>query len=105
MRIRCASSERIRVASEREAYSVERHVGADTPPMFLAQAADDPVSPVDNSLMMFAALRTAKAPSELHVFQTGGHGWGMGRPETEVRVWPELFATWARLNKFLPTQP
>ena len=46
-------------ASEREAYSVERHVGADTPPTFLAQAADDPVCPVENSLMMFAALRTA----------------------------------------------
>ncbi len=91
--------------AESEDYSVERHVEARAPPMFLAQAADDPISPLDNSLMMFAALRAARAPAELHVFQTGGHGWGMGRPETEVRVWPELFATWARLNNFLPTQP
>ena len=63
IRIRCASSsERIRAHAEREAYSVERHVGKDTPPTFLAQAADDLVCPVDNSLMMFAALRTARIP-------------------------------------------
>jgi acetyl esterase/lipase len=92
-------------SAENEDYSVERHVGERAPPMFLAQAADDPISPLDNSLMMFAALRAARAPGELHVFQTGGHGWGMGRPESEVHVWPELFAAWARSNNFLPTQP
>lgn len=91
--------------AESEEYSAERHVGERAPPMFLAQAADDPISPLDNSLMMFAALRAARRPAELHVFQTGGHGWGMGRPETEVRAWPALFATWTRRNGFLPAQP
>ena len=88
-------------ASEREAYSVERHVGADTPPTFLAQAADDPVCPVENSLMMFAALRTAQIPTEMHIFQSSGHGWGLGRAGTEARAWPELFVRWAKQNSLL----
>lgn len=91
--------------AESEAFSVERHVGRDAPPMFLAQAADDPISPVDNSLMMFAALRAAHVAAEMHIFQSGGHGWGMGRPGTEVQAWPNMFARWAVQNALLPTQP
>lgn len=90
------------VLADSEEFSVERHVDEHAPPMFLAQSANDPKSPLENSLMMFAALRAVRTPSELHVFQTGGHGWGMGRPQTEVRAWPVLFATWARLNGFFP---
>ena len=87
--------------AEREAYSVERLVGGDTPAAFLAQAADDPICPVENSLMMFAALRTARIPTEMHIFQSGGHGWGLGRPGTEVHAWPELFVRWAKQNSLL----
>ena len=88
--------------ADAEARSVERHVDAATPPTFLAQAVDDPISPVDNSLMMFAALRAARVPAELHVFQSGGHAWGLGHPGTEVQAWPQLFAGWAMRNAFLP---
>ena len=89
--------------AQSEANSVERHVGPGFPPTFLAQAADDPISPVDNSLMMFDALRAAKVAAELHVFQFGGHGWGMGQPGTEVHAWPALFTKWAVQNAFLPS--
>ena len=88
-------------AAEREAYSVERHVGADTPPMFLAQAADDPICPVENMLTMFGALRTARIPAEMHIFQSAGHGWGLGRQGSEVNGWPELFLRWAAQNSLL----
>ncbi len=87
------------------AFSVERQVNAGTPPVFLVQAADDPISPIENSLMMFAALRAAKVAAELHVFQSGGHGFGLGRPGTEVHAWPELFTAWAELNQFRPARP
>lgn len=86
--------------AESDAYSVERQVGADAPPIFLAQAADDPVSPVDNSLLMFEALRAAGVAAELHIFQTGRHGWGLGRRGTEVHAWPRLFVSWAGRNGF-----
>jgi acetyl esterase/lipase len=81
---------------------VERLVTAETPPMFLAQAADDPISPIENALMMFSAVRAAHVAAEMHVFQAGGHGWGLGRPGTEERAWPALFVAWAVLNRFFP---
>jgi acetyl esterase/lipase len=75
-------------------YSVERQVRPGCPPIFLAQAADDPVSPIENSLLMFAAARQAGMPPEMHVFRRGGHGWGLGTPGSEVAAWPQLYANW-----------
>jgi hypothetical protein len=53
---------------------------------------------------MFAAMRTAGRPVELHIFQSGGHSWGMGRSGSEVAGWPALFAAWARTIGVLPSQ-
>jgi acetyl esterase/lipase len=75
-----------------EAFSVERQVTPEMPPVFLAHALDDPIAPVDNTRLMVAACRAAQVPVEAHLFKTGGHGWGMGRGETEQ--WPGLFARW-----------
>ena len=78
-------------------YSVEQHVTAGvTPPTFLAQANDDPISPVENSHLMYNALQQNNIERELHIFATGGHGWGMGAPGTEETQWPELFKEWAQ---------
>jgi acetyl esterase/lipase len=88
-------------AAESAALSVNLHVDAGAPPMFLAQALDDPISPVDNTLLMFAALRAARVPGALHVFQRGGHGWGLGAPGSEEQAWPGLFEQWARLNRLV----
>lgn len=85
----------------RDAYSVELQVGAGMAPVFLAQALDDPIAPIDNSLLMAAALRAAKVPVESHLFQSGGHGWGMGKAGTPVHAWPQLFQAWAGKNGFL----
>ena len=80
--------------AERTAYSVERAVTAATPPTFLCAADDDPDVPTENSLMMFAALRAAKVPSEMHIFEKGSHGFGLGPPTLPVSQWPELFLRW-----------
>ncbi|WP_347555828.1 alpha/beta hydrolase [Robbsia sp. KACC 23696] len=79
------------------ALSVDRQVNEATPPVFLAQATDDPISPVDNSLLMYSAMRSAGRPVDLHLFQSGGHGWGLGRPGTEQTLWPALFQRWMGL--------
>jgi acetyl esterase/lipase len=76
-------------------YSVERQVRPGCPPIFLAQAADDPVSPIENSLLIVSALLQAKLSPEMHVFRRGGHGWGLGTPGSEVAAWPQLYANWA----------
>ncbi len=76
--------------------SPEQLVEAGTPPLFLVHAADDPTSPVANSLAMFQAAKQRGVPAELHVFPRGGHGFGLGRPASPERAWPELFAAWVR---------
>ncbi|AOJ83455.1 Twin-arginine translocation pathway signal sequence domain protein [Burkholderia savannae] len=88
--------------ADSEALSANLHVSPRTPPTFLAHAFDDPIAPIDNSLLMASALRAAQVSVELHAFQTGGHGWGMGKPGSAVRAWPALFEQWARLNRLLP---
>jgi len=84
------------------AYSPHRHATAETPPTFLVHAADDPSVPLDNSLQYLAALRAAKVPAEAHIFEEGGHGFGIylarGKP---AQAWPELFLTWAKRREFL----
>ena len=84
-----------------QAYSAELHVSGATPPTFLAHAADDPIAAVGQSLVMFGALRAKSVPAELHVFENGGHGWGLGQPGSLVSAWPRLFAAWARSHGFM----
>ena len=52
---------------------------------------------------MFDALHKQSVPSELHVFESGGHGWGLGTPGTLVAAWPRLFADWMRSHGWLPS--
>lgn len=79
----------------REAYSCQRLVGATTPPSFLCAAADDRDVPIENTLGMFASLRAAHVPAEMHIFEEGGHGFGIrlaaGKP---AFYWPDLLLHW-----------
>jgi acetyl esterase/lipase len=77
-------------------YSAELHVKPGMPRTLLIHATDDEAVPVENSLLMFSALRAAKVPTELHVFDSGGHGFGMrGIIGNDVAAWPRLVQTWA----------
>jgi len=84
------------------AYTIQLHVSRDTPPTFIADAVDDPIVDVDTGVSLFAALVRQHVPVELHEFERGGHGWGLGQPGTPVAAWPRLFAAWARSHGFLP---
>lgn len=83
---------------DRRAFSVETYVDGQTPPTFMAQNADDPIAAIDNSLIMFDALRHAKVPAEMHVFEKGGHGFGMGREDSTDRAWTALFERWLKMR-------
>jgi acetyl esterase/lipase len=69
---------------------VSRH----TPPTFLLQAEDDPVDPVENSLVYHAALRKAGVSAEMHLYVKGGHAFGLRRTESPITGWPPLVETW-----------
>ncbi|GAA0670285.1 alpha/beta hydrolase [Sphingomonas insulae] len=85
------------------AASVERRVTADTPPVFLTHAGDDATVPVANSLTMYAALLAAKRPAELHVFDEGGHGFGVRLAKgVPASAWPTLFTAYAKRKGVFP---
>ncbi len=78
-------------------YSLETAPPADTPPTFLLHAADDASVPVENALLLFSALKAANVPAALHVFETGGHGFGLrGLDNDPRRLWPEMVMDWGR---------
>lgn len=67
----------------------------DTPPMFFAMAQDDHVNSL-NCTLLYSALTQAKVPAELHLFTSGGHGYGLRATDEPVTRWPELAALWLR---------
>lgn len=76
-------------------YSPELNVNAQTPPTFIMHAVDDPSVPVENSLVMFNALRAHKIPTELHLFAEGKHGFGIrGAKGLPAAAWPQLAMRW-----------
>lgn len=83
-------------AARERAHSPHLNVPANAPPVFLLHAEDDDVVPVENALLLRAALRAKGVPVETHLFAHGGHGFGLrktlGKP---VAAWPDLFLAWA----------
>lgn len=83
-------------AAQEEAHSPHRVLPDNPPPHFLCHAEDDPSVPVANTLMLRAALKAKGARVETHLFELGGHGFGLrlaqGKP---VALWPEAWLNWA----------
>lgn len=73
-----------------------------TPPLFLLHAADDNVVPVENIRLMYRAAQDNNLPVELHIFESGGHGFGMRPDAGAVAIWPELVHGWLRQRKLVP---
>jgi acetyl esterase/lipase len=82
--------------AQRLAVSAEHDIPADAPPTFIAAAADDRVVPMQNSLLMFQALQARKIASELHVFESGGHGFGFKGPDGVPLPWPDLLSAFLK---------
>lgn len=79
------------------AYSPDMNVNATTSPCFLVHAEDDVTVPVANSTRLRDACKAAKVPVEMHLFASGGHGFGMkGEMNEPDHVWPDLFVNFAR---------
>ncbi|HVX39292.1 MAG TPA: alpha/beta hydrolase [Gemmatimonadaceae bacterium] len=86
------------------ALSNETQVTARTPPTFLVATSDDSTVPVQNSLMFYEALLAAHVPAELHLFQTGRHGFGLAAGDESLSQWPRLCEEWMRRNGWLSSR-
>lgn len=81
-------------------FSNEQQVTAQTPPTFLVHATDDGGVNPANSIMFYEALRKLKIPAELHLYQQGGHGFGL-RIKGRESLWFDECADWMRGNGWL----
>jgi acetyl esterase/lipase len=77
-----------------ETWSTDRRVSDTTPPTFLVHAGDDKGVTVENSLLFYKALVANGVPAELHVYEAGGHGFGMFREQRPADKWPEQLEPW-----------
>ena len=82
-------------------YSNELHVTPDTPPTFLVLADNDTGVVPRNSIEFYTALKANKVPAEMHIFDKGGHGFGMRKNNIPADHWPELFVDWLKSIGFI----
>lgn len=78
----------------------EYKVSPQSPPMFFAHAGDDRVRP-QNSIALYNALHAAKVPAELHVYSSGGHGFGLRPSDHPASTWPARCEAWMRASGLL----
>ncbi|MEQ9406257.1 MAG: alpha/beta hydrolase [Fuerstiella sp.] len=74
--------------------SNEKRVTADTPPTFIFHTTEDQAVPVENAIAFYSALRQHSVPCELHVYQKGRHGVGLGGNDRVLSTWPARLEDW-----------
>lgn len=77
-----------------ENLSNELQVTERTPPVFLFHTNEDTGVPPENSVLFYMALRKAKVPAEMHIFEPGRHGVGLAQQHPTLNQWPTLLAAW-----------
>lgn len=75
-------------------FSGELNVNAQTPPTFLVHAQDDKGVPIENSLLYYSALHKNGVKASLHIYPTGGHGFGFGLGKGSVETWRDVLLAW-----------
>ena len=78
----------------------EIKVDAQTPPAFIVMTQDDSVK-VENAYTYSLALKNARVSAELHVYPTGGHGYGLRPSQHGVSQWPQRAAEWLKAQGWL----
>jgi acetyl esterase/lipase len=88
-----------------ESLSNEKQVTRETPPTFLFHTSEDTVVPVENSVRFFLALRNAGVPAEMHIYEQGRHGIGLGTRDPKLAwdlgTWPARLHDWLQLRGLL----
>ncbi|HLT71295.1 MAG TPA: alpha/beta hydrolase [Cyclobacteriaceae bacterium] len=77
-------------------FSNELRVDTKTPPAFLVHSLDDDAVPVENSILYYQGLRKAGVTGELHIYESGGHGYGLAPNGATESMWPEACKAWMK---------
>ena len=81
-------------------WSLDTHASKNAPPTIIISAADDTITPPGHGIALFQALKSKGAAAELHIFEEGGHGWGLGKKDQILSQWPKIFENWIEKRKF-----
>ncbi len=84
-----------------ESLSNELQVTTRTPPTFLFHTSNDPVVPVENSVLYYQALHKAGVAAEMHIYAQGPHGVGLAPTDEALSSWPARLADWLRVRGLL----
>lgn len=84
-----------------EKFSNELHVNSTTPPTFIIHASDDKSVPVENSINYYLALKKMEIQTEMHIYEKGGHGFGLGIIDTS-KNWTNDCVNWLKSNNYKP---
>lgn len=82
-------------------FSNELQVTDQTPPAFMVHSMDDNVVPVQNSINYALAMKKHGVTCELHIYEHGGHGYGLGRSKDTESTWPEACKKWLQVQGLL----
>ncbi len=78
----------------------EFDVKKDSPPMFFAHSSDDGVTS-EGSVALYMALKKNNVPAELHLYASGGHGYGMRKSAHPCSSWPDRASDWLKTRGLL----
>lgn len=81
---------------DKERFNLLKHVSRQSPKAFITASADDPTVPVSESIRYFSALNEAGVSASMHIYPTGGHGWGYGEHFRYHRDWTDELMKWLR---------
>ena len=79
-----------------ELMSSELQVTPETPPTFLFHTDADTGVPPENSVLFYLALKRAKIPAEMHIYEKGPHGVGLAKDRPALSTWPDLCREWMK---------
>jgi acetyl esterase/lipase len=82
-------------------FSTEKRITPQTPPLLMVHAKDDKVVKIENTYQVAEAAKKSGIPCDTIIFNTGGHGFGLGPPGSECSAWFDQFLAWLRKGKFL----
>ena len=92
------------VLKDKNELAPDIRVTKDSPPTFFAHAGNDGVR-AENSVVMYLALKKAGVAAELHVYETGGHGFGLRPSGQPCSTWPQRCADWMKVQGYLKPSP
>lgn len=81
-----------------DAFSNELNINKETPPAFLVHSGDDGAVPVENSIRYYQALQKNSVSTEMHVYEKGGHGYGLAIGKGTESQWPAACEAWLKTH-------